>query len=266
MNVNDIKTYKAIVLFREMLDKGRVFKINFNGNDAILEPLFIELYANKYVSIENGAYHVTKDGEDIYNNFMDKYREYLKVYDIFCKVDIGTGVFAFEKFYEYEDEVWDLYKNQERFVDVRVAVANFKTLDPFEIVFMSFINEDRFDLTKEGWQFDLYADTLWAEIENIVNTAITIEQLEGPEVVENIVRRGVEVMFELTKKEMELKKARLLELQNSMQTTGDSEEVEEEITEITTTINYCEEDLVYYDSYWDPWYYSPFWVDPYFYW
>ena len=266
MDKNDIKTYKAIVLFREMLEKGRIFKINFNGNDAILEPLFIELYANKYVSIENGAYHVTEVGEDIYNTFMDKYREYLKVYDNFSKVDIGTGDFAFEKLYEYQDEVWDLYKSQERFVDVRIAVANFKKLNPFEIVFMSFINEDRFDLTKEGWQFDLYADTLWAEIEYIVNTAITIQQLGGPEVVENIIRRGTEVMFELTKKEMELKKARLVELQNSVKVGEDESESEDEIVEITTTITYCEEDLVYYDSYYDPWYYSPFWVDPYFYW
>ncbi|MCP4579785.1 MAG: response regulator [Deltaproteobacteria bacterium] len=61
-------------------------------------------------------------------------------------------------------------------------MAEFKKLDPVEIVFMSFLNEDRFGRDETGWQFDLLLGNIWDEILHICNTAIRLEDL-GYEVI-----------------------------------------------------------------------------------
>jgi hypothetical protein len=135
---------------------------------------------------------------------------------------------------------------------------------------MSFINENRFDTEKTGWQFDLLADNVWNEIDNIVNTAITIEQLDGVGAMENIVKRGTEIMFELINKEIELKKQALEQAKAEQLCMADddegAEETEEYIVETTTIITEYEDEIDYYGPYYDPYYYSPIWVIPLFLW
>ena len=61
--------------------------------------------------------------------FKDRYQDFLKNFDCYCAVDLGEGEFAFEEFWEYEDEdEWCSYLDQERWEDLRVAVAEFKKL------------------------------------------------------------------------------------------------------------------------------------------
>src|SRR6202012_3566476 len=102
---------------------------------------------------------------------MKRYTEYLKVYDVFSFVDLEKGEFAFARYYDFDsDEAWLSFTDNERFDDLRIAVAIFKKLDPAEIVFMSFINENRFDTTAAGRQIDLVSDNSWKEIEEICET------------------------------------------------------------------------------------------------
>lgn len=261
MNINEVKTYKAIILFNEIMNNGRKFKTVMNGDDKILEPLFIDLLAKNYLVINGDSYNTTEEGEKVFYNFMKKYKEYLKIYDIYSLVDLDKGEFAFEKFYDFTtDAQWDAYKNDQRFFDVRIPVAKFKKMNPSEIVFMSFINENRFDTSSTGWQFDLMADNIWMEIDDICRSAIMIEDL-GEDVLENMIKRGTEVMMELMKKEIEINKQKLEE---AKATAGNVDD--EYVVETTTIIEEYEEDLVYYDPYWDPWYCSPIWYVPLFIW
>ena len=122
MDANQKKSYKSIILLNEMLVKNRQFKITFNGDDSMLEPYFVDLLAKKYLAIEGGFYRVTTAGEEVFNTFVSRYKEYLRVYDIYSCVDIANGQFAFEHIFDFGEDEWTKYKNDPRFYDVRIAV------------------------------------------------------------------------------------------------------------------------------------------------
>jgi len=235
------KTYKAIVLLNEMINGTHAFQTVANGDDKILEPLFIELMANGYVTTSGINYVVTDKGQQVFDTFMQRYSEYLKVYDVFSFVDLEKGEFAFARYFDFDtDDQWADFTNDERFDDLRIAVALFKKIDPAEIVFMSFINENRFDTTSDGWQMDLVSDNSWKEIDAIVDTAIKPEEV-GADAMEDMIRQGSDLMMELLKEEIKQREA-------------DNQDVVEYET------------VEYYEPYYDPWYVSPIWYVPLFLW
>jgi hypothetical protein len=253
MSTNEAKTFQAIILLNEILNNNRKFKTIMNEDDHILEQLFIDLLSKGYVKITGDQYTITELGKKVFDTFMVRYQEYLKIYDIFSFVDLEKGEFAFAKYFDFNtDAEFDTYKVDERFDDVRIAVSRFKKMNSFEIVFMSFINENRFDTTKTGWQIDLLSDDIWMEIDDIVKTAISIEQLGGEDVIKDIVEQGSKLMIELIKQEAELRKQDLINNDNPV--------------EETETIEVIEEEVVYYESYYDPYYVSAVWYAPLFIW
>ena len=281
MDVNQLKSYKAIILLNEILANGRVFKTVPIGNDYMLQPVINDMLNKGYLVVKDAIYSATDAGATALDNFMKRYYEYLKVYDLYCAVDTTNGEFAFEKFFDFiadtpeqEEQMqkaWEEHKNDKRFYDFRIAVATFKKLDPCELVFMSFINENRFDTNAENWQLKMLADTIWAEIDNIVNTSITIEDFGGPEAIQNLITKGTGIMFNLINKEIELKKAeleRIKQYQAEVQLADASTVTETTTTieETETIIEEYEDDIVYYDPYWDPYYVSPIWFVPLFLW
>jgi len=245
MNINDKKTFKSIIILNEMLSNGRNFKTIMNGDDKLLESLFIELMSKGYLSTKGDQYVVTTKGEEAFDNFMKRYTEYLKVYDVYSFVDLEKGEFAFSKYFDFStDAAWDKFKMDSRFDDVRIAVALFKKMNPHEIVFMSFINENRFDTKSTGWQVELLSDNIWNEIDQIVETAITPEQLGSEDVILDIIDQGSILMVDLLKKESEMKPV------------ATEDEYEEEVVE----------EVTYYESYYDPYYVPTFWLIPLFLW
>lgn len=240
------KSFKAIILLNEMINGTHRFQTVANGDDSVLETLFVELMSKGYVTTSGIYYQVTEKGQEVFDTFMKRYTEYLKVYDVFSFVDLEKGEFAFARYYDFEtDEAWADFTNDERFDDLRIAVAIFKKLDPAEIVFMSFINENRFDTTSAGWQIDLVSDNDWAEIEDICATAIKPDDV-GSDAMEDMVSQGSELMISLMKEEQE------------RQQEDDSYETTETIVE--------EETVEYYEPYYDPFYVSPIWLVPLFLW
>jgi hypothetical protein len=256
MNKNDIKSYTSILLLNEMITNKRIFETILNGDDKLLEPFFIEMLSHNYLSIVKNKYVVSAAGKTSFDTFMKRYNEYLKLYDIFSLVDLDKGEFAFQKYFDFDENSWNIFKNNARFFDVRIAVCEYKKLNPYEIVFMSFINENRFDTSISGWQFDILSEEIWKEIEEIVNTAITINDL-GKDVIEDIIKQGTQIAIELIVKDNEIQKQKL-----------EDEDLEnEEIEEITTTIEVNNIDCVYYDNYYDDCLFvSLFWCDPLFIW
>jgi hypothetical protein len=263
MNINDAKTYQSIILLNEMINNGRKFKTILNGDDKMLEQLFISLLAKGYVGVEGDCFYATQSGINVLSLFEQRYKEYLKLYDIFAFVDTEAGEFAFERYFDFDtDEEWDEYKNQERFFDVRIAVAKLKHMNVHELIFMSFINSNRFDTHQTGWQFDVMTDRIWAEIDDICREAITIDDL-GADVVKNIIKRGTEIMMEITRQEIERKKQ---ELEQARTVDAGVDEDVEYIEETTVIIEEYEEDLVYYEPYYDPFFVSAIWLAPLFIW
>jgi len=252
INTDNKKTYQAIILLNELVNGDHKFQTVANGDDEILEPLFIELMSKGYVQVTGINYTITAKGEDVYKAFMQRYSEYLKVYDVYSYVDLEKGEFAFAKYFDFDtDEAWDTYKADQRFDDLRIAVASFKKVDPAEIVFMSFINENRFDTTSDGWQMDLASNDTWAEIEEICATAIKPEEV-GEDAMLDMIGQGTGLMLQLLQKETEQRA--LADLDNAHNNNGGGTVVEEYET------------VSYYEPYWDPYYVSPIWMMPLFLW
>ncbi len=246
LTTDNKKTFKAIILLNEMINGTHKFQTVANGDDSVLEPLFIELMAKGYVQTSGINYQITPTGQQIFDTFMKRYTEYLKVYDVFSFVDLEKGEFAFSRFYDFEsDAAWDDFTNDERFDDLRIAVAIFKKIDPAEIVFMSFINEDRFDTTSNGWQMDLVSDNEWKEIEEICKTAIKPEEV-GEDAMVDMINQGSALMMKLMDEEKQQ------EQNNNNYNSGET------IVE--------EETMEYYEPYYDPYYVSPIWLMPLFLW
>jgi hypothetical protein len=242
------KTYKAIILLNELINGTHKFQTVANGDDEILEPLFIELMSKGYVTTQGINYVATDKGEQVFNTFMKRYSEYLKVYDVFSFVDLEKGEFAFSRYFDFDtDEQWASFIDDERFDDLRIAVALFKKIDPTEIVFMSFVNENRFDTQSDGWQMDLVSDNTWTEIDAIIGTAIKPEEV-GAEAMEDMIRQGSDLMMELLKEEIKQREADEQNNQDNGEETAVYETVE------------------YYEPYYDPWYVSPIWYVPLFLW
>jgi len=240
------KTFKAIILLNEMINGTHKFQTVGNGDDSVLEPLFIELMSKGYVQTSGMYYQVTDKGQDVFDVFMKRYTEYLKVYDIYSFVDLEKGEFAFARFFDFStDEAWADFANNERFDDLRIAVALFKKVDPAEIVFMSFINENRFDTTSNGWQMDLVSDNEWNEIEEICKTAIKPEEV-GEDAMVDMIGQGSDLMIKLLEEEKN-------QQQNDANYNSAGDVVEEETVE-------------YYQPYYDPYYVSPIWLLPLFLW
>ncbi len=242
------KTFKAIILLNEMVNGTHKFQTIANGDDSVLEPLFIELMSKGYVQTAGINYQITAKGQEVFDTFMKRYTEYLKVYDIFSYVDLEKGEFAFARYFDFQsDDAWADFIDDERFDDLRIAVAIFKKVDPAEIVFMSFINEERFDTSSAGWQMDLVSDNEWSEIEEICKTAIKPEEV-GEDAMVDIISQGSELMIKLMEDEAEQNK-------NSNNNGGGGGE--------TIVV---EETVPYYEPYYDPYYVSPIWLVPLFLW
>jgi hypothetical protein len=257
MEINKIKSYKGIILLNEMITNKRVFKTILNGDDKMLEPLFISMVSQDYCNIVGDEYRVTNQGISVFDTFMKRYQEFLKLFDVYAFVDLQAGEFAFAKYFDFNsDAEWDAYKMDERFDDLRIAVSVYKKMDPFEIVFMSFINENRFDTTATGWQMDLLSEAVWIEIDDIVRSAISPTDLGDESVIKDIIQQGSRLVVDLMKQEVEYRK-------NELATHESNEEV---TTVIEEEIVVYEDDIVYYEAYYDPFYVSPIWFAPLFIW
>jgi hypothetical protein len=250
--------YVGLVLLNEIINFQHYFPVYLTGDDVVLGDYLKNMASKGLLEIKHDKYIPTAKGREELINLYAKYYEYLKMFDIFCAVDLKTGEFAFARMLEaMNDEEWKAYLNQERFSDVRVAVADFKKMNPVSIVFMSFLNEGRFDCTVPSWQTSLTGLIIWQEIEEICNTAISTDYLIQDGVLEDVIKQGAELAIKLIKDAEEVLK----------QPEEESSEPEETVTE-TTTEEYV--DIVelptysygYWDPFYDPYYISPLWLVP----
>ena len=261
------KQFAGAYVLEKMINKGLAISIFLEENDQDLEPVMEFAMAKGYIEIENNEkYIATEKGREVLTRFMRRYHDYLRHYDIYCAIDLSEGTFAFADYFNFDhlessgEGGWRKHLSLDRWEDLRVAVAEFKKLDPIEIVFMSFLNEGRFGETGEGWQFDLLLGSVWDEIVKICNSALGVSDLgyeddegvvAGEAVLQDVITQGAELQLELRKKEEEL------------YDSGDDEEEDEE--EFETVIIEEEETYEVYESYYDPYYVSPWWGVPVFY-
>jgi len=94
------------------------------------------LMSREYIDIHDGYYRAADKGREVLSRFMAKYTEFLHVFDVYCAVDLERGEFAFARYFDFDsDSSWKSYLNKEYWEDLRIAVAEFKKIDPVEVVF-----------------------------------------------------------------------------------------------------------------------------------
>lgn len=252
----DKNRFISLVLLNEIINQQVYPPVNVTGEDIYLDHHLKVMLAKGLLETKDAAYVPTELGHTELQTFYAKYSEYLKLFDIFCAVDLESGTFAFEEINNpaFDDDRWFDYLANERFSDVRVAVAEFKGIDPIEIVFMSFLTEGRFEVGVERWQHNLTGNDVWNEMIDICNTAITKEYLDQDGVLENVIKQGAEIAIRLIK---EVEKA------NTPEEEAFEEIVTEEVTEeYVEVVDMPEYGYDYYDPYYDPYYISPIWLVP----
>ena len=273
MSLNDKNYFTAILLLDNMINNQVYY--NIVGKTKYLDDAFVNLMTAERVDInDKNQYVPTKKGREFLQKFMDKYYDYVKMYDVYCAVDVETGEFALSQYYDFnigenpdeEYDNWQSFLSDERWIDLRVAVAQHKKLNPIELVFMSFINDDRFNTSKTGWEFDVYSGLFWDQIVDIANGMISLDDINNSPSghdINLIIKAGTENILELHKIEEEIDRM--------YEDEDDEEEYEEEYEETVTYVEVIEEpiyEVSYIEYYYDPFYVSPYWdeyYDPYYY-
>lgn len=200
--------FAGLFLLEFMINRPQVFMVWLEKNDADLEPILEWLLVQEWAAIrEEKEYIPTESGREVIRKFMERYARFVYFFDVFSGVDLASGEFAFERYFEILDEqAWQDYLHDERFDDVRIAIAEHLGIDAVEIVFMSFIREDRFGRNAEGWQFDLLLGSVWDEILHVCNDAIDLAELgyrdgdrwiDGGVVAEDILQQGGALLGQL---------------------------------------------------------------------
>ena len=263
LNDEQKKQFAGAYLLNVMINTPRSFPVLLEGNEEDLEPVLEWLLMKEYIEIRNQERYVPNEkGREVLKRFLARYTEYLKVFDIYCAVDLQTGEFAFASYLDFEDNAsWKNFLNDDRWDDIRLAVAEFKKLDPVEIAFMSFLNEDRFGRDETGWQFDLLLGNIWDKIILICNTAIRWEDLgyedekgsvSAEDVITDIIKQGSALMIKLLEREEKLRKEQPEESEEFDDDNGEDHVVEKVVVE--------EQPINYYYSYYNPFYVSPLWL------
>jgi DNA-binding PadR family transcriptional regulator len=265
LNDEQKKQFAGAYLLNVMINTPSSFPVLLEGNEQDLEPLLEWLLMKEYIEIRNQESYVPNEkGREVLKRFLARYTEFLKVFDIYCAVDLQAGEFAFDSYFDFEDNVgWKKFLNDERWDDLRLAVAEFKKIDPVEIAFMSFLNEDRFGRDETGWQFDLLLGNIWDEILHICNTAIRWEELgyedeqgsvSAEDVMTDIIKQGSALMIKLLEKEQASRKEQPHEGEDfdDDNNNGGNNVVAKVVVE--------EQPIDYYYSYYDPFYVSPLWL------
>jgi hypothetical protein len=165
------------------------------GDDAFLEPVFDQLLREDLAAIgEDDHYRLTALGRRAYQRLLHLQQSCLAHFDIFAGVDLGAGAFA-----EPERD----YLDDPRWTDLRVAVAEYKGMDPYRLVFLSLLAGGQF-FASSGWKFDLaLGSSFFRELEEVVLSQVRLEELAyvdedgtavaAQDVLEDVILRGAAI-------------------------------------------------------------------------
>ena len=114
---------------------------------------------------------------------------YVTHFDGYAYVDLEEGGFADPETDLLEDNRWS---------DLRVAVAEHKGVDPYRVVFLAMLSAEAFFENPE-WRFDLAVGSLFDELDATVQDQITVAELgyeddegevSGEDVIADIIEQG----------------------------------------------------------------------------
>jgi hypothetical protein len=174
-----------------------------------LEPLFSWLLQKTYVDVtERNTYTLTAKGRLVVERADTRFQSFLEEYDIYCAVDLESGEFAFAHYHEFDDDDdWQEFLSQDRWDDLRLAMAEYNDFDPIEIVFMTMVRDGQFGFDEDGWNFDLLLGEIWEDLASIYASSVRLKSLgyvdgssiiAAEDVAADIATQGRELMAHLS--------------------------------------------------------------------
>ncbi len=208
LNNQDRIQYAGILILNYMIQEGIFFPVLIKGNDLHIEPILNHLRKQNLVEIRDNKFSVTEKGEKEVEQFISGYTGFLKQYEVYIAVDLKDGEFAWSSFHDFSNEAeFKNSLNDERWEDVRFAVLEYQNdkkffkrnlLNPVEIIFLSFLDEQRFNFSKLGWQSDILSGQIWDEILEISNSMLQWSDLGSEDVIKGIIKQGTQLTEELS--------------------------------------------------------------------
>ncbi|MEE2962392.1 MAG: hypothetical protein VYA34_16785 [Myxococcota bacterium] len=200
--------YAGLYLLRLMQDPHVDAAALIAEDEDLLTPILTWLIEQSYAIIDDkSTLQPTSTGIDVANQFEKRYQTLLRDYDVFCAVDLEAGEFGLAYYDRYPDaDDWQAFLAEERWDDLRIAVAEYEGVDPIEIIFMSLVSENRFGRDEGGWDFDLLLGSVWDEMSQVCENAVKVAELgyddgghyiAGTSVIQEIIHLGRELMTQL---------------------------------------------------------------------
>jgi len=200
--------FAGLLLLDQIIsEKEKLHSAFMEKNDQLLEEYFNILERRGLLEVgEDHYFKITEQGQKIYQQLLDQQVSYDTHFDVYSHVDMEKGIFADKTTDFLEDERWE---------DLRVAVAQFKGIDPYRMVFLGMLSSETF-FENLDWKFDLAAGTLFEEMEAIVEEQIIEEDLSyededgfvsGHAVLEDVIQQGSQINQERYQKEEESERA-----------------------------------------------------------
>ena len=173
-------------------------------NDEGLESLLNFMESRGTLTLEEDNYYkVTDKGHEVYQDLVKQLEAYVTHFEVYAYVDLEQGIFG--------DPETDLLEG-EKWSDLRVAVSEFKGIDPYRVVFLAMLSAETF-YENPDWKFDLSMGTLFQEMEQIVEEQLHVEDLgysdsegtfSGEDVIQDIIQQGSELAAKRKRKENEI--------------------------------------------------------------
>jgi len=190
------RQFAAMVLLDRIITDPKAYHAALlDGDDSLLEPIFDTMLRKDLITVgEDDYYHPTGTGEQAYRKLLHQQQSYLVNFDLFGAVDLAEGTFADAETDTLEALNWS---------DLRVAVAEFKSIDPYRLVFLSMLADGSF-LDNPDWKFDIaLGSSFFKEMEEIVRTQISVDELgyededgswiPGDAVLEDVILQGAKI-------------------------------------------------------------------------
>ena len=172
-------------------------------DDEGLESFLNFMETRGTINVEKDNYYmVTDNGHEVYQDLVKQLQAYVMHFEIYAYVDLERGIFGDPESDLLEGEKWH---------DLRVAVAEYKGIDPYRVVFLAMLSAEKF-YENPDWKFDLSMGTLFQEMEQLVMEQLHVDdlgysdsngQVSGEEAIQDIIKQGSELVLKRKSREQD---------------------------------------------------------------
>lgn len=199
--------YAGLFLLKEIVEKNTIFSANSDDDECVLEPILNWLKDASYVKLNrHNEYVISKRGIEHVHSFLERYNAFTEEYDVFSGVDLKAKDFAIRYYNTFHEEPeWYSFLQEERWEDLRIAIAEYQGFDAIEMTFMRFVQNNQFGRYKEVWNYECLLGAIWDEIQAECNNAVRLQSLacqfstqSSEALLQDILDKGRRLMQELS--------------------------------------------------------------------